>query len=484
MVKGMANDVLETNENKNEFGIIVLISSDGMQASVVLPTSFDEDGKLRRFSQDDIFSALRQKGVVTGIMKDAISEMLDNEMYGVEVVCAKGKNPTDGKDGYYEYMFNDVLDRKPKIREDGTADYWSIHLVELVKKRQVIARYHDPDNGIDGENVYGKVVYAKRGKGQPPLAGTGFKRYDNNHVYVSDVDGKIEYTQKRVIILPVYEIFGDVDIKTGNIDFRGDVIVHGSVRTGMTIKTTGSLTVDGVVEACELNVDKDVLIRGGIQGGYKAIINIKGSLTAGFIEYSTINTDGMIVADSIVNSNVTSYDKIFVNHKSAHIVGGKVYATAGVEVNVLGSKNNVKTQVVVGTSSEIFQEIFSLQAQLTDDKALVAKADSLLSALAEKENNQEKNSNPQMRMDLLRTKVAKQAEISQKTARLEYLNGLIEKGKEARIRINSEIFAGAEVSINNVKTILTSHQDGVEFIESNKNLRMYSLAVEAKKNER
>ena len=112
------------------------------------------------------------------------------------------------------------MDRKPKIRENGTADYWNIHLVEVVKKRQVIAIYHDPVQGKDGMSVTGEIVSARIGRELPPLAGRGFERMDNNHIYFSNMDGKIEYANNRIVIMPVYEIFGDVDMKTGNIEFR------------------------------------------------------------------------------------------------------------------------------------------------------------------------------------------------------------------------------------------------------------------------
>ncbi len=462
------------------YEIKVLVSADEMEASIILPVSCDNEGKQQKFSKDDIYHVLNQKGVVSGIMDNVIDDIIDNEIYGKKIVVAKGSQTKDGTDGYYEYMFDSVLDRKPKIRDDGTADYWSIHLVEIVRKRQVIAKYHDPIEGSDGVNVYGKTVYAKRGKGLSPLAGTGFIRCDNNHIYVSNTDGKIEYSDKRVIILPVYEVFGDVDLKTGNINFRGDVIVHGSVRSGMEIHTTGSLTIDGVVEASILSSDKDILIRGGIQGGYKAEVKAKGCLTSGFIEYATVVSEGKLIADSIINSQVTCYDSVLVNHKSAHIVGGKVYATAGVEVNILGSKNNVKTQIVVGKSKEILHEIYTLQTSLTDAKAMIAKIEALLTSLEEKAGSQSDAEKTKIKMELLRTKVTKQAEISKNSVRYNYLSELIEKGEDAKVRVNSEIYAGAEVSINNVSTVLSRHLEGVEFIESNKNLRMYALDLEAK----
>ena len=39
----------------------------------------------------------------------------------------------------------------------------------------------------------------------------------------------------RILIVPVYEIFGDVDVNTGNIDFNGDVVIHGNIKLSLII---------------------------------------------------------------------------------------------------------------------------------------------------------------------------------------------------------------------------------------------------------
>ena len=78
----------------------------------------------------------------------------------------------------------------------------------------------------DGMDLRGKLILAKRGRDLVPLRGKGFQRSEDGLTYTSLMDGKIEMTNERITILPVYEVSGDVDLSIGNIDFRGDVIVH------------------------------------------------------------------------------------------------------------------------------------------------------------------------------------------------------------------------------------------------------------------
>lgn len=95
---------------------------------------------------------------------------------------------------------------------------------------------------------------------------------------MATIDGKIEKNKNRILINPVLEINGDVDVGTGNIDFIGDVIVHGSVRAGARIMSSQSITVDGICEGCVLEAGKDIILRSGMIGRNKARLIVKGNL--------------------------------------------------------------------------------------------------------------------------------------------------------------------------------------------------------------
>jgi len=183
--------------------------------------------------------------VVFGIDEARIRKIIDTMAYEREVCVATGIRPVEGQDGFFEYKFNMDLNTKPQENSDGSVDYWSIHTLETVEEGQVIATYHEPVEGSDGKTVTDKVVPCKRARALPPLAGKGFTRSEDNCTYTADLNGKIEMKNGRVMISNIHEVMGDVDLHTGNIDFRGDVLIHGSVTPGAVVKATGSITVDG-----------------------------------------------------------------------------------------------------------------------------------------------------------------------------------------------------------------------------------------------
>ena len=90
----------------------------------------------------------------------------------------------------------------------------------------------------------------------------------------------------------------------------------------------------------------------------------------------------------------------------------QVYATAGIEVNILGNKNYVKTKIDAGLQANVVQEVVTLQSRVFEDQNTVKKTEKILKTLADKEykDPHQNNKNP-IKIDLLRTKVTKQAQI-------------------------------------------------------------------------
>lgn len=450
----------------------IRISENELEAYLWLPIPQDESG----YTVNGLVQKLNERKIKQGIQMDTLKDMLEEKRYEREVCVAKGIAPIDGIDGYYEYHFNMDLNNRPKIRDDGSVDYWSVHAVELVTVGQTIATYHDPVDGTDGISVTGRPILAKRGRPAPPLNGKGFSKASDEHTYVADLTGKIEYKNDRVQISSIYEISGDVNMSTGNIDFRGDVVVHGNVVAGMLIKATGTVTVDGICEACTIEAGKDILLRGGVLGGHKARIISKGDIRANFFEYCYVEAQGIISAHSALSSTLNSNSQIFLEGKHADIVGGETYAVGGIEADTLGNMNEVKTTIQVGVSTELLRRVIELQKKLDESKKFLAKLNEGLTQfeLLAKEKGID-ISRDERRIALLRSKMEKQAEIATDTKELDQLNELVEKSKGATIKVFRKVNPGVTVWINQSKLHITEEQNPVEFILRDGRVVMLSL---------
>lgn len=343
-------------------------------------------------------------------------------------------------------------------------------MVEIVTEGQVIAEYHKSVQGKDGVDLRGKPILAKRGRDLVPLRGKGFERSEDGLVYTSMMDGKIEMSGERIIILPVYEINGDADLSVGNIDFRGDVIIHGSVCSGLTVKATGSVTVDGIVEGANIEAGKDIVLRSGVMGASRATIMANGNISAKFFEYTRVHANGTIQADVFLNCQVSCGESIVLNGKKASIIGGEVGAIESIEVDTLGSEGEVRTHVKIGNDMATRRRISVLQNKIKIEKTNLAKIEEGLKILKDMKNDPR-------RTDLLRVKIRDTALLAGDEAELEKLLDQIERARGGVVRVTGNVYPGVRVDIDELRVLVKEHQERMEFVREQDKILMCALEL-------
>ena len=451
---------------------IIRISNDEMQAFLTLPAPTNDEF----YTVEIVRMLLRSKGVREGYIEENIQQMVKDQIYGYEIPIAKGIPAVDGVDAFYQFNFNLETNGKPLIRPDGSVDYWSIHAIEVVEEGQVIATYVEPVDGTNGMSVKGRELVAKKGRPLPPLTGKGFERSEDNLTYTDSISGKIEKNKNRITILPIYEVAGDADLKIGNIDFRGDVVIHGNVCPGESIWCTGSITVDGLSEGCTMEAGKDIILRGGVIGGEKTKITAKGNIIAKFIEFADMEAEGYIEADSAMNSEIISYDKLYFHGNPGAVVGGSVFGCAGVEADCLGNASEIKTEVGAGIHRKMRERRFRLESNVQEDRDMIEKLDNGLKKFDEyaKEKGVDM-SEDERRVALLRTKIEKQSQLCTYKEALALLDIVEKRGENATIKVNKSVYPGVDISIDSVSFRHKYKDSHVEFYRINDNIRMLPI---------
>ncbi len=438
---------------------IVQITADGMEAYIMLVTP-DDGGE---YTVESLQKALDERGVKYGIDELALKELADEKKYGLETLIARGTEAVDGKDGYYDYNFNCNFDKKPLIKPDGTVDYWSVKSIESVVQDQVIAEYHPCVEGTDGKTVTGKPIPAKRGREQLPLKGKGFERRDDN-TYVALMSGKIETQNDRVVILPVHELSGNADLSSGNIDFHGDVVIHGSVESGVIVKASGTITVDGIVEACTLEAGKDIILRSGMLGGNKASVKTKGSITAKFFEFTRIECAGDIRADVLMDCQVQCFGKIIMNGKRGSIIGGLTHGVCGIEVTTLGNDAEKKTVIMAGASPEEYAKLKQLEKTIQELSQGLVQIDEGLRKFEELEKARGVSyKDDPRRVTLLRVKIRDTATLANSKEEAKQIRNLIESASGACVTVLRETYPGVVIQIEDTKLLVQNNVKSAEF---------------------
>ncbi len=424
----------------------VRTSSDNMQAYLTI----DRPPEGVNISFDDAMSALRERGVTTGIDEDVVREMVSSEMYRFERLVANGTQPENGTDGYYIYHFEKKLEKKPTVLDDGSVDYWNCNAIALVEAGDVIAEYIPAEQGTNGVNVRGAQVFCKRSKDLLPLKGRGFTRSTDGLTYVADITGKIEENGDRIVISNVYEIRGDVDIAIGNVDFSGDVIIHGAVRDGISIKATGTVTIDGIVEGAKIESGGDIILKSGLLGNSKGSVYTKGNLIAKFIEFATVKAEGNIQAETFMESDITSNAIILLDGGKSKIIGGYTSAAEGIEVRSIGNAVGVRTVVKVGFDKELRDRMEELRDLIEKEEANIERIENGIKII------EKQQSAPVVQMDdlgskkmqLLRVKIKETSDITAYKLELEHLEELQVRAKNARIKVGDTIYPGTRIMID------------------------------------
>ena len=441
---------------------MVRATYDEMEAYILLPEPMLGES----YDVAQLKDALAENGVSEGIFEEKLAELVRNGIYNSEVLIAQGISPVDGVDGYYEYNFNSSLDHKPKLLPNGTADYWSVHLIEEVTKGQVIATYHPAVEGRDGATVTGRIISARRGREQMPLKGKGFERTPDNRVYTAALDGKIERQNDRIVILPVHEVTGNAELAEGNIDFHGDIVIHGNVENGVVIRATGSITVDGIVEACTLEAGKDIVLRSGMLGGNKASVHSKGSITAKFFEFTKIKCAGDLHADVLMDCDVECQGQVILDGSRGSIIGGRVHAIRGVIVSTLGNEVEKRTAVYVGAGIEIYSRLHVLEKKIEVCREELVKIEEGLKRfeVLQKERGVDYTNDPR-RTVLLREKIKNTAILAGDSAEEKKLRALAEGARGACVSVIGKVYPGVEINIDELKYTLKNIGKHIEFFK-------------------
>jgi len=264
-----------------------------------------------------------------------------------------------------------------------------------------------------------------------------------------------------------------VDLRTGNIDFDGSVLVKGDVAAGVVVKATGDITVKGTVENSGLDAGGDLAVARGITGSESAmnggrrevLVRAAGDVQAGFASGVEIHAGKDVVVKEYLNHCETvALDRVLVGQKGGRglIVGGTTHGCQGVLARVAGSPANVKTFLAVGSHDELEQ---SREEALQERRDLIARLEQLKTMLASMEGKTSDDGEP----DKLAEKVSRTIEdFARRTVevdvRIEDLDAQCETAEQATVSCNERVYPGVVVVIGGAVLSLRTEGSGGRFV--------------------
>lgn len=324
------------------------------------------DGKL--LEKKDIIDEIKRKGVVHGILEESIEQFLNNRIYCTNILVAKATLPIEGKDAVIEYFFNTEVTSKPKLNSDGSVDFHRLDNISKVQEGELLARLTPADKGTVGTDVMGGKIQPKRVKVKV-LKKTQYTRISEDGLELySLVSGHVTLVEDKVFVSDVYEVAADVDASTGDIDYDGNVLVRGNVRTGYTVRAKGNIVVNGVVEGATLIADGEIVLVRGIQGMNRGILQAKGNIVTKFIENSTVKSGASISTETILHSKIEAKNEIVVGGKRGLVTGGELKAGTQINLKIAGSTMGTATVLEVGVDPVVSERYHEVEQRIADIK--------------------------------------------------------------------------------------------------------------------
>ncbi len=429
--------------------LVLTLSKNNMKVKAdYLPSSEGE-----KIKPEDILEKLDSMGVKVGIKKDVIGKICESSRSMKSVLVAEAIPPQVGEAARIENYVD--LTRPVAIeREDGSVDFKNLGEVPFAKVGQELYRKIPPAPGKPGSDVLGGEIPGLLGRDLKLVVGRGVEIDSNDPNLVrAAANGELLYQNGTINVLEVHHVNSDINFETGNINFKGSVVISGTVQAGFEVRADGDIRIMKGVEDAEVIGGNDIVIMGGCTGTGKGLISAARDVYVKFATNQNIKAD----RDIIINGNshhatLTAGRSVNVHGYKSTITGGNCEARLSVEASYFGSTACPHTIIKVGFDHELIERLKIVKEEieeLEESKKKLEKSIDFLNKLKYEGNSKL----PPDKIQILNKLQRAQVSVSQKLNSLgEELNSLLERKQEldkAFAIANLGVFPKVQVHIGN-----------------------------------
>lgn len=345
--------------------VMVEVDRSRMEVRIRITRPFGEG---KRPEVKEVVDRVRQEGIKVDIDGEAISTILEEKRWDELFLVGVGLPPVHGQNGKIRWKVGDEEEKvRVNIQEDGTVDFHKVLQINNIRAGEIIGERVEATVGVDGYDVYRNLIPAKPGRSMVMAAGKNVELSEDGLRFTAAIDGQVLIKTNVPHVMPVFEVRGNVDISTGDIDFVGNVIVHGNVDDGFEVRADGNVDVRGTVNCSSIRATGNVIIQGGFLGKEKGEIHAEQSVGVKFVENGIIHAqEDVIVEKAIMHSHIVAGRRVQVKGRKGLIVGGSI--TAGEEVDAIniGSPMGTRTIIFAGVPLAKKERIQKLDEEMAE----------------------------------------------------------------------------------------------------------------------
>jgi uncharacterized protein (DUF342 family) len=446
---------MEENKNATEkteapidCKINVLLSSNYSAASIYI-VSPKHGGK--DITIEALNTALKDNNVVFGIDTEKIAEICEKKKYEEDFVIAKWQQSVNGTDGSIVYKFEKVTTGIPVEDEAGFVDYKMLGTIRNIYKGTIIAEITLPTPGEAGYDIRGQELLPKPGTKASYVVGTGTVLNEEGTLITALIDGALFFEGGAFVVRKDVTIKSDIDFKTGNIEFIGDVVVSGDVFEGFKVSSSGgNVTIKGAVYSAVIEAKGDVEIK---KGANHAKLTAQGNIRAQFCEYCDLHANGDIDAQTLILSNAYCGGTLTTKGANGGLVGGRYTIITGAQVNNIGSPRYPITEVTLGNNAVLANEMFELNNSIENRNNEIRDLTLIIDYLNNKKKTDFKLAPDKEEVlgNAVRTRLIKNRDIAKANKRIQEINAILANRQDLKLEVKGSIYPKTKIVINSCR---------------------------------
>lgn len=222
------------------------------------------------FTLIEILQELSKKNITFGVKHDEIKSILSLNEDGCYLI-AEGEAPGETINDRVEIKFNAGQEGQKLDDTSDKVNFRDLGGIFSVEAGVLLAEKHVGSQGKPGRKVNGDIITPTKPVVCDIIAGKGVELISDGRKVISKISGRP--TAKKlgkgylIDVEPVLHKKGDIDIQSGNIRFKGDVVIQGNVCEGMTVQAAGKINVMGMIFGAQIAAQGDITAVQNITGG-------------------------------------------------------------------------------------------------------------------------------------------------------------------------------------------------------------------------
>ncbi|MBD3420488.1 MAG: DUF342 domain-containing protein [Chitinivibrionales bacterium] len=307
-----------------------------------------------KITAEDVLWKAGQMRIAFGVDESRIEWAINDGSFDEPVEFAFCEKPEHGLDARIEMLVNIDEKAKPKLLPDGSVDFRNIELFKQVNTDDLIARRYPPTKGKDGIDVFGNPMPANEGRDLALPQGKNTVVDNTNQRLMAACSGFMYRDGQLVCVGEVLIIPKDVNFETGNIKYKGAVVIKGNIKAGFEVDAGQNVIIEGLVDGADITSrNGSITVKKAIFGHDDCTLYAKKNIECELAQNLCMEAEGKITIKKFcLQCKVTTAE-----FEAAAFIGGLLAATKKIKLLEAGNAKSVKTSIaIVDTRSQNFKE--------------------------------------------------------------------------------------------------------------------------------